>query len=68
MPGFWLLWQVKEEAIAQVREATRLAPGNAEAPRELARIYEELGRFPEAEASYLRATQARPTDWYGVRR
>ena len=51
-----------------MREATRLAPGNAEAPRELARIYEELGRFPEAEASYLRATQARPTDWYGVRR
>jgi tetratricopeptide (TPR) repeat protein len=41
-----------------------LAPSNAEAPRELARIYSRMGRFQEAEALFLQAARARPTDWY----
>jgi tetratricopeptide (TPR) repeat protein/TolB-like protein len=55
----------EQDAIVQLKEAQRLAPGSAEASRELARAYEALGRFPEAEAAYRAAIQARPTDWYG---
>jgi tetratricopeptide (TPR) repeat protein len=55
----------QEEGIRQLRMALDLAPGNPEAARELARIYTNTGHFAEAEASYVQATKARPTDWYG---
>ncbi|MEP6714915.1 MAG: protein kinase [Terriglobia bacterium] len=54
----------REEAIGEFKKAIEIAPGNAEAPRELARLYNSLGRFDEAEASYVKATRSRPTDWY----
>lgn len=54
----------REEAIGEFKKAIEIAPGNAEAPRELARLYNSLGRFDEAEALYVKATESRPTDWY----
>lgn len=53
------------EAVTELQKAMRLSPSNADAPRELARIYTNLGRFAEAEALYIQAANARPTDWYG---
>jgi tetratricopeptide (TPR) repeat protein len=55
----------QDEAIREFQLASELAPGNAEAPRQLAEIYNTQGRFEEAEKLYLRAINARPTDWYG---
>lgn len=51
------------DAIAEYQKAMELAPGNAEAPRQLAEIYNTMGRFQEAEALYIRSRNARPTDW-----
>jgi tetratricopeptide (TPR) repeat protein len=63
-------WSTAERAAMRTRSGNfagrwRSRRKNADAPRELGRIYANLGRFAEAEASYLKATQARPTDWYG---
>ncbi len=55
----------ESEAVAELQKAMKLSPANADAPRELARIYTNLGRFAEAEALYVQAANARPTDWYG---
>ncbi|PWT92768.1 MAG: hypothetical protein C5B56_01850 [Proteobacteria bacterium] len=55
----------QDEAIREFRRAMELAPGNAEAPRQLAEIYSALGQYKEAEALYKQSTGARPTDWYG---
>jgi Flp pilus assembly protein TadD len=54
-----------QDAIRQFQKAMQLAPGNAEAPRQLAECYTNTGRFNEAEALYLQAVKSRPTDWYG---
>jgi serine/threonine-protein kinase len=53
------------EAIQEFMRALELAPNHAEASRQLAEIYAAQGKAKEAEALYLRATQTRPTDWYG---
>jgi tetratricopeptide (TPR) repeat protein len=53
------------EATREFQQAMELAPGNAEAPRQLAQVYNLQGRFDEAEALYVRSTKSRPTDWYG---
>jgi tetratricopeptide (TPR) repeat protein/TolB-like protein len=55
----------QQDAIREFQRAMDLAPGNADAPRRLAEVYNTMGRFNEAEELYLRSTQARPTDWYG---
>jgi serine/threonine-protein kinase len=55
----------QQDAINEFLRSMELAPGNAEAPRQLAEIYTALGRFDEAEKLYVRSTKSRPTDWYG---
>lgn len=55
----------RQEAIAHLKKAIEIAPNNAEAPRQLAPLLAEAGQVKEAEESYIQATKARPTDWYG---
>jgi eukaryotic-like serine/threonine-protein kinase len=54
-----------DEGIRQLRTALDLDPVNAEAYRELANAYVLAHRLPEAEATYDRAIQLRPSFWLG---
>lgn len=54
-----------ELAIAEFQRALQLAPGNADASRELADVLANQGLFPEAEKLYRASIAARPTDWLG---
>ena len=54
-----------DEGIGQLRKALDLDPVNADAYRELATAYVQAHRFPEAEATYDRAIQLRPSFWLG---
>ena len=52
------IWKQREEygrAIADYREAVRLAPKDDSAPESLAVLYEKLGNYSEAEAFYKRS-------------
>lgn len=55
----------QEDAIRALKRAIELAPGSAEAMRQLAAVYANVGRFDEAESLHLDSTRKRPTDWYG---
>lgn len=55
----------QQDAVIELKKALQQWPGNADATRELARVYENLGQFREAESSYLSSIKARPADWYG---
>ena len=54
-----------ELAIAELAQALALAPGNADASRELAEVLATQGKFAEAEKLYLESIRERPTDWLG---
>ena len=55
----------RELAIAELARALELAPGNADASRELAEVLATQGKFAEAEKLYLESIRERPTDWLG---
>jgi tetratricopeptide (TPR) repeat protein len=52
-------------AMEEFRRALALSPNHAEASRQLAELYTAMGKLDEAEALYVAAAKARPTDWYG---
>jgi tetratricopeptide (TPR) repeat protein len=55
---------LEHEGVEQLKEALRIAPGDPDALRGLARALTNLGRFGEAEDLYRKAIQSRPGDWY----
>jgi serine/threonine protein kinase/tetratricopeptide (TPR) repeat protein len=54
-----------ETAALEARRAIELDPMGSDGRRELARAYESLGLFVEAEKTYKDAIAARPGDWSG---
>ena len=52
-----------EKAVTALNAVLAREPTNADAYRELGRAYDLLGDFPKAEATLLRAVNARPGDW-----
>ena len=52
-----------EEALVYAQRAVELDATNSDAYRELARTYDALNRGADAEATYRKATEARPDDW-----
>jgi serine/threonine-protein kinase len=56
------------DAVGNFERALALDPANADARRELAGAYEDLGKLEEAEAEYRKAVEMRPEDWAGHNR
>lgn len=54
-----------ELAIENFNNVLAVDPTNADAYRELARVYESLGDISEAEATHKRAIRLKPDDWAG---
>ena len=52
-----------EEALVYAQRAVELDATSSDAYRELARAYDALNRGADAEATYRKATDARPDDW-----
>jgi eukaryotic-like serine/threonine-protein kinase len=52
-----------EEAIQNLQRALVLDPINADAYRELAKTYQQMGRLKDAESTYMNAIAVRPGYW-----